>query len=84
MSPLIGSTTPGVPSTTRRTRSQDAPPWLAASMTAEWTSRTGSSVSWVEISLRPVVAPVMSAQAATTRSGPTSTPITYALRGTTA
>ncbi|PSK62970.1 hypothetical protein B0E53_05120 [Micromonospora sp. MH33] len=84
MSPVPGSTRPGVPSTIRRTLDSSAPALLAAWTTALCTTPTGSSVSFVDCSTRPTTAPVMSAQAATTRSAPTSTPTTYALLGRTA
>ena len=70
ISPVLGSTRPGVPSTTRRTvRHVACRPWSAACTTALCTTPTGSSVSLVDCSTRPITAPVMSAQAATTRSG---------------
>ena len=51
-------------------------PVFAASITARCTTPTGSSVSFVDSSIRLCTVPRMSAQAATTCSGPTSTPTT--------
>ncbi len=84
ISPDCGSTRPGVPSTTRRTDVMSVLASPAAWTTAWCTTPTGSSVSLVLSSARPITEPVMSAQAAITESGPTSTPITCALPGVTA
>ena len=84
MSPVLGSTRPGLPSTTRRTFSSGALALRAASITALCTTPTGSSLSCVDCSTRPWTVPVMSAHAAIACSGPTSTPTTNALAGTTA
>ena len=84
MSPVAGSTTPGVPTTTRLIRSNGTRARLATRTTALCTTSTGSSVPCASSSIRAPIAPVMSAPAAVTLRGPTSTPTTYAADGTTA
>jgi hypothetical protein len=84
MSPVAGSTTPGVPRTTRRTRSSGTRARRATLTTASCTTCTGSSLPSASSSIRPPMTPVMSAPAAITLRGPTSTPTTYAADGTTA
>ncbi len=76
ISPLTGSMTPGVPSTTRSIRDISTPASATASVTTRRTTETGSVEPSMSISARPTIVPVKSAQAPLAETGPTSTPTT--------
>ncbi len=76
MSPLRGSTTPGVPITTPRSREMLIRAPRQALAMAPCTTETGSSCPSGSTVTSAIVRPWMSATAAESRSGPTSRPAT--------